>query len=257
MGIRKAYLHDIKAMSLVWSEAINSINLNAIENTFNLFIKLGECLVIDESQGIIATSCFIPYVNSSWIGNVGVSKNYQRRGYGRKLMIELLNRIRTSVTGLDATEAGFPLYRELGFREVYNTVIYNISEVGEQEVNVGDRLERWMLELDKEAFGDDRSLLLQELVMSGGKVISLREGFGIIYQNVLGPLIATDEEIAERLIRGSVRLGTRTIITLEDKGKFLADIGGKKTQYGCIRMMRGKEIGNKKLLWSIFRWAFG
>jgi N-acetylglutamate synthase-like GNAT family acetyltransferase len=257
MFIRKASSDDINEMSLAWADSINSSNLDRIRTTFTVFLKLGECLVVEEGGEVIGTGCYISYSHLSWIGNVGIKKSFQRKGYGRKLMVDLLGLIRTESIRLDATEAGYGLYKRLGFSDGYKTIAFDISDVkgvNDDRVKITNRLEDWMLELDKEAFGDDRSKLLLNIK---GKVIYTQGGYGVIYSNILGPLIAENDEVAERLIRSGVRLGVSGVITTEDKEYFIRKLGGKKVGE-CVRMTKGKEVKeNRRLIYGIFRYAFG
>ena len=251
--IRKAIYSDLHEMALVWGEAINSLNIEANKEVFSIFLDLGECLVVEDNGRVIATACYIPYKNVSWIGNVGVKPEYQRKGIGRRIMSELLSKIKTRSIRLDSTSAGYKLYKDLGFEEEYKTVVYDISQVRGGEAKVSERIEDWMLELDKRAFGDDRSKLLLRIK---GKVVYNEGGFGIVYRNFIGPLIAVDEYSAEQLIRYSVsNLGVRFIITVKEE--FIERLGGKKV-YECIRMRKGDKVDeDRRLIYGIFRFAFG
>ncbi|BFI74371.1 GNAT family N-acetyltransferase [Sulfurisphaera ohwakuensis] len=254
MIIREATYSDIQEMSAVWGESIGSSNVEANKEIFSIFLDLGKCIVVEEGERIISTACYIPYYNLSWIGNVGVKPEYQRKGIGRRIMIELLNDIKTRSIRLDATNAGYKLYRDLGFEEEYKTVVYDISQVrGEGKAKITEKLEDWMLKLDKMAFGDDRSKLLSRIK---GKIVYNEGGFGIVYRNVIGPLIAVNELSAEELIRYAVsNLGVRLIITVKEE--FIKSLGGEKV-YECVRMRKGDKINeDKELIYGIFRYSFG
>ncbi|MEM4138979.1 MAG: hypothetical protein QW250_05500 [Sulfolobaceae archaeon] len=172
-------------------------------------------------------------------------------------MVELLSLIRTESIRLDATEAGYGLYKSLGFSDEYKTIAFDISNVkgfDDDHVKITDRLEDCILELDRKVFGDDRSKLLLSIM---GKVIYTQGGYGVIYNNVLGPLIAENDEVAEKLIRSSVKLGVSGIITTEDKEDFIRKLGGKKVAE-CVRMRKGNEVKeNRRLIYGILRYAFG
>ncbi|QIW24002.1 GNAT family N-acetyltransferase [Sulfolobus sp. S-194] len=254
MIIREATYADIKEMTIVWGETIGSSNIEANKEVFSIFLDLGKCLVVEEGEKIISTACYIPYHNLTWIGNVGVKTEYQRKGIGRRIMIELLNEIKTRSIRLDATNAGYKLYKDLGFEEEYKTVVYDISQVGGKvRAEETEELEDWMLKLDKRGFGDDRAKLFSRI---RGKVVYNEGGFGIVYRNVIGPLIAVNERSAEELIRYAVsNLGVRLIIT--PKEEFIKNLGGKKV-YECKRMRKGDKINEDiKLTYGIFRYSFG
>ncbi|BAB66014.1 GNAT family N-acetyltransferase [Sulfurisphaera tokodaii] len=142
MIIREATYSDIQEMSAVWGESIGSSNVEANKEIFSIFLDLGKCIVVEEGERIISTACYIPYYNLSWIGNVSVKPEYQRKGIGRRIMIGLLNDIKTRSIRLDATNAGYKLYRDLGFEEEYKTVVYDISQVrGEGKAKITEKLE--------------------------------------------------------------------------------------------------------------------
>ncbi|BCU71580.1 GNAT family N-acetyltransferase [Stygiolobus caldivivus] len=256
MIIRVATHQDIREMVEVWGEAIGSTNTEANREVFLIFLELGKCLIAEERGRVIATCCYIPYRDVSWVGNVGVRPEYQHKRIGKRIMTELLSEIKTRSVRLDSTNPGIMLYRGLGFEEEYKTVVYDISGVKDgRKANVTDRLDKWMLHLDGEAFGDDRSKLLSRI---SGKVVYNEGGFGVIYRNFIGPLIAVDKRNAEELIKYSVSsLGVKMIITIEDKEEFIESLGGRKV-YECTRMRRGGIVKEDRgLIYGIFRHAFG
>lgn len=254
MIIRKIKREDLDNAAKVMVEAMNA-NLEGAKITFNLFLELGECLLAEEEGEIIATACYIPYKILSWIGNVAVKPRYQRKGYGKRLMSELLKLISTKVIRLDSTTEGYRLYRSLGFIEEYKTILYELRDLkGSNNVKTSDKLEDWMMDLDKKAFGDDRGKLLGRI---NGLILYTQGGYGILSRNILGPLVAEDDFIAESIIRKAVELGARIIITIEDKTEFIEDLGGRRL-YTCTRMMLGESINeNRSLIYGIYRYAFG
>ena len=125
------------------------------------------CFGIDSDGELRATTTAVCFGQElAWIGMVLTQHEYQRRGMARRLMEHALQYLRNhSVVWikLDATESGLPLYGSFGFREE-------------------GRIERWIRPkgaapgghssagrfapdsaLDREAFGADRSGLLNVL----------------------------------------------------------------------------------------------
>ena len=125
------------------------------------------CFGIDCDGELRATTTAVCFGQElAWIGMVLTQREYQRRGLARGLMEHALQYLRKRSVAwikLDATELGVPLYESLGFREE-------------------GRIERWIRPmgdapgghssagpfapdsaLDREAFGADRSRLLNLL----------------------------------------------------------------------------------------------
>jgi GNAT superfamily N-acetyltransferase len=127
------------------------------------------CFGIDCDGELRATTTAVCFGQElAWIGMVLTDNAYRRRGLARCLMRHALEYLRKRSVGwikLDATELGVPLYESLGFREE-------------------SRIERWMrpkgaapggnfsvgrfapdADLDREAFGADRSGLMSVLAV--------------------------------------------------------------------------------------------
>ena len=125
------------------------------------------CFGIDCDGELRATTTAVCFGRElAWIGMVLTQQEYQRRGLARRLMEHALQHLRNHSVAwikLDATELGVPLYESLGFREE-------------------GRIQRWIRPkgaapgghsaagrfapdsaLDREAFGADRSSLLNVL----------------------------------------------------------------------------------------------
>ena len=86
-------------------------------------------LAIDNDRAVgCATMCYIdlmptfdhPSGRRAHLMNVWTNRNYRRQGIAEKLVTMLIEEARArgvSEISLDATEAGRPLYRKLGFKE--------------------------------------------------------------------------------------------------------------------------------------------
>ena len=151
----------------------------------------------------------------AWIGMMIVHPASRRRGIGEALMTRALEHIEAAgvpYVKLDATPAGLPLYRRLGFEE---EVLFERWQGVATPTGSADPapLERAalgaVLPLDLAAFGADRSRLLGELEADALAAHVIREsesrvaGFALARAGrvaiYLGPLIATEGRIAERL----------------------------------------------------------
>jgi len=157
----------------------------------------------------------------SWIGMVLVAAPERRRGHGRDLMRRTIEHIEAAgaVAGLDATPAGRDLYRSLGFEAVGSLMRMGCSALPSPSGGgAGGGVRRATAEdlphicsYDAQAFGGDRASILRDiyrrrresafLAESGGRL----SGFALArpgrLATQLGPLVADDANIAERLLR--------------------------------------------------------
>ena len=183
------------------------------------------------------------------VGMMLVAARYGRRGLGRALMEHLLAEAGDATVTLFATDLGKPLYDKLGFRAIRRSAAFTgpfraepagpaePAEPAEPAVTAVARTTdnskmrtrpaaaadmASIIDVDKAAFGADRSRLLRRLPAFAGQLLVLETGRGVAgfaaaWQNhtstVIGPVVAPDGAAARRLIgdlaagiRGQVRL---------------------------------------------------
>jgi GNAT superfamily N-acetyltransferase len=174
------------------------------------------------------------------VGMMLVAARYGRRGVGRALMEHLLAEAGDATVTLFATDLGKPLYDKLGFRAIRRSAAFTgpfRAEPAEPAVTAVARATdnskmrtrpaaaadmASIIDVDKAAFGADRSRLLRRLPAFAGQLLVLETerggaGFAAAWQNhtstVIGPVVAPDGAAARRLIgdlaagiRGQVRL---------------------------------------------------
>jgi GNAT superfamily N-acetyltransferase len=174
------------------------------------------------------------------VGMMLVAARYGRMGLGRALMEHLLAEAGDATVTLFATDLGKPLYDKLGFRTIRRSAAFtgpfradsflaepavtaataDNSKMRTRPAAAGDMAS--IIDVDKAAFGADRSRLLRRLPAFAGQLLVLETGRGVAgfaaaWQNhtstVIGPVVAPDGAAARRLIgdlaagiRGQVRL---------------------------------------------------
>ena len=184
------------------------------------------------------------------VGMMLVAARYGRMGLGRALMEHLLAEAGDATVTLFATDLGKPLYDKLGFRTIRRSAAFtgpfradpfradpfradpfraepavtaataDNSKMRTRPAAAADMAS--IIDVDKAAFGADRSRLLRRLPAFAGQLLVLETGRGIAgfaaaWQNhtstVIGPVVAPDGAAARRLIgdlaagiRGQVRL---------------------------------------------------
>lgn len=174
------------------------------------------------------------------VGMMLVAVRYGRLGLGRALMEHLLAEAGDATVTLFATGLGKPLYDKLGFRTIRRSAAFTgpfrtdpfLAEPAVTAVTADNSKMRTrpaaaadmasIIDVDKAAFGADRSRLLRRLPAFAGQLLVLETGRGVAgfaaaWQNhtstVIGPVVAPDGAAARRLIgdlaagiRGQVRL---------------------------------------------------
>jgi ribosomal protein S18 acetylase RimI-like enzyme len=174
------------------------------------------------------------------VGMMLVAARYGRLGLGRALMEHLLAEAGDATVTLFATDLGKPLYDKLGFRTIRRSAAFtgpfrtdpfrtepavtaataDNSKMRTRPAAAADIAS--IIDVDKAAFGADRSRLLRRLPAFAGQLLVLETGRGVAgfaaaWQNhtstVIGPVVAPDGAAARRLIgdlaagiRGQVRL---------------------------------------------------
>ena len=238
---------------------------NQTENDWLRLLRLEPngcfCATMDgDVVGTTTTTTYRPEL--AWIGMVLVDPERRQLGIATKLMnvaMEYLSKTEVTTIKLDATGVGFPLYQKLGFKE--ESLIERWAGVAGPESVAGSPLDteahRQALVLDREAFGADRSKLVEMLIDDyyikppiaknlDGRLTGYglaRHGTAAVY---VGPLLATEREGAATLLDGllSQMPGQRVYVDLNtefDGGRrLLADRGFVK-QRDLIRMSYGKE----------------
>ena len=178
------------------------------------------CLVAEYNNKVAGTATALVHsMNLAWIGMVLVDREMRGRGIGKMLMVEIIRNLKKiESVKLDATPAGLPLYRKLGFieecelhRMVNKSVSFKkFTEPDNCPVNIDSITFEEVLKLDKEIFGSSRSSLLNYLfqnypekafhIIRSGKIdgyISGREGTRYSY---IGPAVSFSAESGRLLI---------------------------------------------------------
>ncbi|GGJ38366.1 acetyltransferase [Neoroseomonas lacus] len=189
------------------------IGWNQVERDWSLFLREGAALAIDDGQeALVATAAFIRYGEDlAWISMVLVRPDQRRRGYATALMRWAVESLcGTSCAALDATPAGQPVYRQLGFRELWGFARWSLphplpSAPGVRRLRDSD----WpaVLALDTAAFGAPRAALLHDVAARLPQAAFIAEdgsGFAIARDGArgpqIGPVVAADDITARGLI---------------------------------------------------------
>jgi GNAT superfamily N-acetyltransferase len=241
---------------------------NQTAEDWSLVIRLGRAFAIAGPTGEpIATGLAVPYPSSlGWIGMVIVHGPYRRRGLASRLMersiAELLER--DLVPFLDATPAGQPVYERMGFRPVQALTRWRgqgeASAEPLREVGHVDEI----AELDRLAFGADRSAVLADLLgrrearswrdPGGAGYVLTRPGRTATY---IGPSVARATDTALRLIESALAgISGPAAIDVPDReeeiGALLTDRGFQRERpFTRMALERDSVFGEPALVRAI------
>ena len=157
-----------------------------------------------------------------WIGMVLVLPEFRGRGIARRLMEHALGFAEENAVrclALDATDMGWPLYRDLGFEdeapiERWALEVPLAGSLPEADPSTSDVVNAeqlaWMLELDRLAFGADRGRMIEQIVRScGPDVWAASQGYLLSRPGskarFLGPCVAKEPQVARAMIAALLR----------------------------------------------------
>lgn len=243
---------------------------NQVAADWEIFRALGTVYTARVGQRVIATAATLPHGKFAWVSMVLVAGEQRRHGLGTQLLKRCIADLSEQgrVPVLDATPAGLPLYRALGFEETWGyhrlarpdampmrddtrlasgTVIRRIAEADWPALRA----------LDAAAFGADRGALLMRLRgrLPAAELVAVRHGriAGFLLgrngrsASQIGPLIAEDDDVAHGLLaRALPALDGPVYVDFADSKTriraWLADCGFA-AQRPLTRMLLGRTSG--------------
>lgn len=214
---------SLPAANLADAEAlVREAGWNQIAADWEIFRALGTVFTARAGNRVVATAATLPYGGFAWISMVLVAGDHRRRGLGTQLLERCIAALddKGLVPVLDATPAGRPLYRAMGFQETWS--YHRLARAGGQPRHaseppagtviraITDADWRELCAYDAAAFGADRSALLRHLRgrLSAAEWIAERNGriAGFILgrngrsASQIGPLTAEDDHAAQALL---------------------------------------------------------
>lgn len=258
--IRKMTVGDIPAV-LTLSEQIGwSHQASDLERL--IYWSPDGCFVMAEADGkIVGTVTTTPYhTELAWIGLLIVAPDRRQRGLGSQLMRAALDHLIARGTRrimLDATDIARPLYRTLGFRELYKVELWE----GRASTYLGPRARRLrpsdlpaLLDLDTALFGVNRVHILTRLIeeypdlawidYQQGKVEGYLLGRPTRNGCYLGPWMSRNVASAERLLLSALEQlqGQQIRLNIPDcngRGVVLTSDHNLHRVRQCTRMIYG------------------
>lgn len=209
--------HRLGAEHLAGCLALSSsASWNQNEADWRLMLSLGRGWGISLADGTLAASTLVlPHDGKfAWVSMVLVLPEQRRQGYATRLLrlaIEDLEH-RKLLPVLDATPAGREVYRHEGFEDRWNfsrlaakSLMLEGKSDGVRPLEESDW--RWILELDRVAFGASREQLLRALAKrlpEAAFASEEKKGFVLGRDGrearQVGPVVAAEEEVAKALL---------------------------------------------------------
>jgi GNAT superfamily N-acetyltransferase len=229
------------------------------------------CFCIELDDRIVATTTLLCYGRwLAWIGMVLTRPEYRRMGFAQRLVKAALERaadLKIESVKLDATPEGQPLYEKLGFQT--EQIVERWFRVGLQNRAPQKSVpssDRYSLELDLEAFGADRAMLLRQLELRNPPITAVgahcfaRDGARARY---LGPCVAQEQKAARFVIEQCLRASPESdwywdLLSANKKAIELATEFGFVPQRRLERMVLGNTIRkNDELVYAIAGFELG
>jgi predicted N-acetyltransferase YhbS len=187
---------------------------------WSIALALGHGIVAEENGQIIGSAMWWPYGDAfATCGSIIVSPAKQGRGLGRTLMEYLLEATGERAVLLSSTTQGHRLYQSFGFKDVgtahQHQAQTSAGAAGLSHTECDKTVRRVraddlpaMLQIDRQAFGAERTRLIEEFSRIGTAAVIDRDGviqgfamcrpFGLGY--AIGPVIARTANDARLLI---------------------------------------------------------
>jgi GNAT superfamily N-acetyltransferase len=221
-GLRRdALTNQVKVRLLRAEDVIGAMELsrlagwNQTQDDWEMMLRLDPfgCFAIEADDRIAATTTLLCYeTRLAWIGMVLTRPEYRRKGFAQRLMENALHRaadLKIESIKLDATVQGQPLYEKLGFKtEQIVERWFHDADGANPDIETLAPSSQYSLEMDMEAFGANRSTLLQSLAERNLPLASKevhcfwRPGTRARY---LGPCVAQTQKDARLVIKQTLR----------------------------------------------------
>lgn len=234
--------------------------------------EIGKFLISEVKGKIIGIGGIFLFKEVCSFGYMGVLSEYRGKGVGTEIfnkLFEIGKDLKYQTMILYASKLGEPIYKKFGFQGSFFGTMYNLPtqipklNVEIKQIKVLNIFPDWALILDKKTMGFDRSKYLQVRINLGARILAIEnEGYGLISNLRLGPLIATNLDVALQIINKSIALGANHLIFAEHQQlpkKIFESIKlTKHENQGSLKMTYGKIISERlDLLYAIGTYAKG
>jgi len=228
------------------------------------------CFGMEVGGHVVVSATLVCYGDRlGWIGMVLTHPEFRHQGFAKQLfehVLAIADSLGVKTFKLDATDQGQHLYESYGFKseqaiERWFRPGSLAREISEPSVEFTK-----LHQLDREAFGADRSKLLEKLARRGkccsgpGAYTFSRAGRSFSY---LGPCLAESAEAARQVLEMAIGIPEAggwfwDLLPANRNAVAVASEMGFAPQRRLMRMFRGEELsGNDQLVYAIAGFELG
>ena len=245
-------------------------SLKVVAKRFEKQIKehITDFYIVKEETHPIGLGGISKHKGTSFIGYMGINPKKRQQGLGSKLFDRLVEEALKYYPTIElfANLGADRIYRKLGFSDQFRVFKIELGLHDEIELQydfqVSKKIPEWIFAYDKEAIGYDRSSLLKYLVDEEDcNIVYLeekgKECYAIKTGTIIGPMIATTDEVALQLIGQMIKLNAVQMTVPESILPKLEKYQPVK-QHECIKMIYGEPIKDRsEWIWSYNSFAHG
>jgi hypothetical protein len=203
---------------------------------------------------------------------MGVLPKFRSKGVGMEIfrnLMKIADERNSETMVLYASKLGKPIYGKFGFQDRFYGTMFQLpiqfidKKTHYKQVKILGKISEWISNLDEKTMGFDRRRYLQLKVKMGAKILAVEnEGYGLIVDTRLGPLVANNLETALKILQKGITLGANHSILACHKyfpKTIIRSMNLTRKEDGAnIKMVYGKELSeNLELLYSIGTYAKG
>jgi len=259
-GLRQMTADDVPAALQLSAEA----GWNQTADDWRMLLELSPkgCFAIEADGTLAATTTLLHYGQElAWIGMVLTTKQYQGRGFARRLLSEALTQAdhrQIESVKLDATDQGRPLYEKMGFH--FEQSVERWSRPGMHSFEANAKPAKISI---GDSFEANRAQLLDKLAARNSpftldrSCLFTRSGRKAAY---IGPSVCESPKTARSLFKRAVGSSAWywDLLPSNTNAVALAQELGFSPQRKLSRMVRGKDIrGRKDAIYAIAGFELG
>ncbi|MFZ1320357.1 MAG: GNAT family N-acetyltransferase [Ignavibacteria bacterium] len=190
------FIHDL--LPFGWEDVVSIIDWYT-HTSFCYPIKV--CI----DKKIIGVGAAIIHNKSAWLAHIIVHADFRKQGIGKKITETLVDTSHSKgceTIYLLATDLGEPVYRKIGFEIETEYMIYKCEAVSglfkgnENIVAISSQFKKQILDLDRQASGEDRILVLEQHLSDGFLFLKDNEVQGFYMPNLGNGLIIASTDMA-------------------------------------------------------------
>lgn len=266
----------IKSINILYSAFERPLppNIKKEERVWKALIQseIGKFLIAEKDGKFFGIGGVFFFEKVSSFGYMAVLPKNRGRGVGTEIfrnLMKIADERNCETMVLYASILGKPIYEKFGFQDrFYGTMFQlplHLTDKGfdYEQVKILGKIPEWVLNLDDKTMGFNRRRYLQLKVELGAKILAVEnEGYGLLVDTRLGPLVANNLETALQIIKKGITLGANHLI-LACHNNFPKTIINsmnltKKVDGANIKMIYGKELSeNLDSLYAIGTYAKG